>query len=629
MARLKSDSGVLQRGLRTTRKNMAMFRIHSSTSSKAEAESPCFHWYCVSLARGGTFRQAAFLLVALVSSARNAASQTPTEPQFIASVNSAISSLTASFGTPTRPIIFSGNLVFANGQVVAHGSLDVLLNYVDGLKAAGAQRVDLNPGLTSVTNPNVKSMYSAVVQRIRQLGMQVAINPEFSPGELGQGVTFQEFQDTAVQNYPQLAELCRPDIFVIVHEPTTAAGSMGGIATTVQDWHNFILTIGPLIKAASPHTRLGAGGFQNGVLPALSAQENMYWQDFVTIPTCSASNVTSGCLDVMTMDIYNDDTFPVYNQWIQLAKTNNKGIYIEEAWTPHYLPNPLPSSALSPAGFLTQSLDGLSIVGAASADFASLDVSWLQALAQWASANGMEAITAFTTQTFFAYGAPGADKISSPGYSQAVMNAMQQGLLTDTGRGFQGNVSKLGISEVTSISSASYQLTSSAFGNFGDSIVAPDELLAGFGTDLATSTAVAQSASFPTSLGGTTMNVVDSSNTTFNAQMYSVTPQQVNFIVPSGVQSGPATVTVRSADGSVTAGIILVAPIAPGIYTANANGADAAAAIAVCAGTCSTWPTAGHVNGQFFQETFACGSAPGSCATKPLDLGAPTDTVVL
>ena len=30
------------------------------------------------------------------------------------------------------------------------------------------------------------------------------------------------------------------------------------------------------------------------------------------------------------MDIYNDDTFPVYQQWISLAQANGKGIYIEE-----------------------------------------------------------------------------------------------------------------------------------------------------------------------------------------------------------------------------------------------------------------------------------------------------------
>ena len=124
--------------------------------------------------------------------------------------------------------------------------------------------------------------------------------------------------------------------------------------------------------------------------------------------------MTIPILDFMTMDIYNDDTFSsvaascpgcaTYTQWAQLAKDNGKGVYVAETWTPAYLPNPLPAGAISPTGFLTTSLDELSIVGAVSPDFAALDASWLQAIANFASANGLEAITAFTTQAFFAYG---------------------------------------------------------------------------------------------------------------------------------------------------------------------------------------------------------------------------------
>jgi uncharacterized protein (TIGR03437 family) len=538
---------------------------------------------------------------------------------------------------PSHPIIFSGNLVYANGKAVAGQQQATLLAYVDGLKAAGAQRIDLNPGVTSLSNQAVMSLYDAVVQHIRQLGLRLAINPEFTPGELGQGITFQDFQNAAQQSYMQLASRYQPDNFVIVHEPTTAATSMG-VATTVQDWHNFILALAPVIKKASPHTRVGAGGFQNGVLPNLSAQENSYFQDFVNnIPVCSASTVSTGCLDFMTMDIYNTDTFPAYKQWILLAQEAHKGIYIEETWTPHYLP-----SGTVITGNLTKPLDSLAILGAGDSAFASLNAQWLQAMAGWASANGMEAMTAFTTVAFFAYGSPGQDKILNTAYdfgeNSAVTNAIQQGQLTDTvtaSNGYLADVPQFGIKQVTSVSSASYATLTSIFNPTcgpgakpcnANATVAPDELVSGFGVDLATSSDVTKSVNFPTTLAGTTMTLVDSSNTSYNVPMYSASPLQVNYYVPGNAKPGPATITVTSGDGAQTTGIVLIAPVAPGLYTANANGMGAASAIAVCAGTCSGWPTAGSSNGQFFQDTFTC---TGNCVPQPISLGAPTDTVVV
>ncbi len=574
---------------------------------------------------------AAVFLALLLMAARPLASQTPTVQQFISSVNTSIQTLMSGL-QPSQPIVFSGNLVFADGKAVAGQNITTLLAYVDGLKAAGAQRVDLNPGVTTVTTDSTRQLYDQVVRHIRELGMQVAINPEFTPGELGKGITFQDFQTAAEQNYVELATRYQPDIFVIVHEPTTAAASMG-VDTTVQEWHNFILDLGPRIKAASPHTRLGAGGFQNGVLPQLSQQENTYWMDFVTnIPTCSASNTTTGCLDVMTMDIYNDDTFPTYAQYIAAAKTAGKGIYIEETWAPHYLPVPLPSDAISSTGKLKESLDAIALVGAGDSVFESLDSAWLQAMATWASANGMEAITAFTTEAFFAYGTTGSDHISSSGYSTMVQGSLSAGTLTSCGQAFQGYVKQMGFKEAASVSSASYATLSSNFTKGCGSgtnpcnanvTVAADELVSAFGADLATTTLL--DGTFPTSLGGTTMTLVDSSNTTYPVPLYFVAPGQVNYYVPADVKPGPATITVKSGDGTETIGIILVSPVMPGLYTANANGQGAPAGIAVCAGTCSGWP---NQQGQFWQYTFNSGCGNGNCQPQPISVAA-NDTVVL
>jgi uncharacterized protein (TIGR03437 family) len=518
----------------------------------------------------------------------------PAEQAFIESVTTAINNLTAGLPATSTPIVFGGNLVFADGLVVAGAPQSVLLAYVDGLKAAGAQRIELNPGVTSVNNPTIAANYLAVVRRARQLGMQVAINPEISPNELGKNPTFQDFENTAIETYVQLARMYQPDNFVIVHEPTTAQGALG--IPGPQDWRGFITTMAPLIKAASPHTRVGAGGYQNGVLANLSAQENTYWTDFVTIPA----------LDFMTMDIYNTDTFPTYQNWINLAKENHKGIYIEEAWAPHYLPDPLPASLFSPLGYLTESLDQVALVGAGSSDFAQMDTVWLEGLAQWASANGLEAMTAFTTQAFFAQGSGSSAYIFSPGYSRLVMNALAGGQLTSTGQAYQASAGQMGIPLAFSISSASYATLPSVFtpncppSCNPNSAVAPDELVSAFGVNLATGNAVTGSTTFPTNLAGTTMTLVDASNTPFSVPLYAVAPTQINYLVPGGAQPGPATLTIHSADGTVTTGIVLIQAVQPGLYTTNQQGTGAPSAIAVCAGTCSGWPNQ-LPNGQFWQ----------------------------
>ena len=105
-------------------------------------------------------------------------------------------------------------------------------------------------------------------------------------------------------------------------------------------------------------------------------------------------------------------------------------------------------------------------------------------------------------------------------------------------------------------------------------------------------------------------------------------PSQVNYVVPSGVQPGPATLTVTSGSGSKTTGIVFIAPVAPGLYSANADGQGPAAAIAVCAGTCTGWPAAGKSNGQYFQNTFTCPTGAGSCIAQPIRIDS-GDTVVV
>jgi uncharacterized protein (TIGR03437 family) len=309
------------------------------------------------------------------------------------------------------------------------------------------------------------------------------------------------------------------------------------------------------------------------------------------------------------MDIYNTDTFPVYQQWIALARANNKGIYIEETGEPKYLPVPLPSTLFNANGYLTGSLDAISVIGAANADFAPLDQSWLQAMANFASANGLEALSTFETEPFFALGTTGHDTETDPVYITGVIAALTKGQLTSTGKAYAAITTQYGVRAAVSVSNASYAKLPGTFtANNANSTVAPDSLVSAFGTDLATATP-----------GATSIALVDSTNSSFSVTPTFVSQYQVNYVVPSGVATGPAWLTISSGDGTVSQGVMLIAPVAPGIYSVNANGQGVAAADVI---------TQHADQSQTVTQTYyPCAS--GGCVAQPISLGSPGDTVYL
>ena len=543
------------------------------------------------------------------------AAQNPTEQQYISSVNTAISNLVATLGNPTQPIIVGGNLVGAYGTKIANMDLTTVLNWVDGLKAAGVQRIEFNPSMATMSHPGNVTKYDAIVRHIRELGLQLAINPEYEFGEVDPSpiTNFAEFQAQALAEYQVLAARYQPDNFVIIHEPDTAQARLG-FSTSISDWHNFILAAIPIIKAASPHTRLGAGCDYNPSLATYQSEDN-YFQDFVTIPQ----------LDFMTMDIYSS-AFDKFAQWSQLAHANGKGAYIEEVWTPFDLPDPI-------GPWNGEPLADRALIGPVNSDFAAMDAAWLHGMMLFASANQLESMTPFTTEAFFWYGPSGEDTPDNTSYQAGDEQAIQQGQLSATGQSFLADSRQMAVKRLTNISAASYATLPTVFNPAcgtatnpcnPQALMAPDSLMSAFGTDLATGTGL--DGTFPTKLAGTTMTLVDSTNTSYPVQMYYAAAGQVNYYVPTNAAPGPATVTVTSGDGTQTAGTVLIAPVAPGLFTANASGQGAASALAICAGACDGWSNR-QANGQYLQDAFACSGGAG-CTAQPLAMSA-SDTVVV
>lgn len=539
---------------------------------------------------------------------------------FISSVESDVQAAIAALPAG-KPIIFGTGDVFGYGSSVASWNPQIEIDVVDGLKALGAQRIEFNPGVTTINNSTAVTNLDALVHRVRQLGLRLAINPEFMVGEISV-TSFSDFTNVAMQTYPQLAARYQPDNFVIVHEPTTQTARMG-ITGTVAEWDAFIKAVAPLIKAASPHTRVGAGDCTN-------CNEESYFSDFADIPTCEAMTESSACLDFLTMDLYSaaPSDFAIDVAWAAIAHTSGKGVYMEETFAPTYLPagSTVGQYQGSPTG-----AEGAAIIGSCDSVFEQMDQTWLEGIAKFDQANGMESMTDFVAQAFFLYsnaGAPPADQCNSSAFIHQVSTAVQNAQLTSTAKSYQGDAAQMGIKTVTSTSNASYAALPTIFNPScgtadnpcnANSIVAPDMLVSAFGLDLANTTITGSN--FPTSLGGTSATLVDSTGASIPVQLYSVSPTQVNYLMPSNAAPGPGLLTVTSGDGTVTTGVVLVAPVAPGLYTSFANGTGPASAVAVCMGTCSGWPNS-LGNGQFWQYTFiqGCTSTSSSC-TQPLSWG--------
>lgn len=110
---------------------------------------------------------------------------------------------------------------------------------------------------------------------------------------------------------------------------------------------------------------------------------------------------------------------------------------------------------------------------------------------------------------------------------------------------------------------------------------APETIVAGFGSMLATNTQVATTQPLPTTLSGTNVKVRDSVGTERDSPLFFVSPTQVNFQIPAGSVSGIATVSISNGNGDLVTGTIQIESTAPGLFSANASGQGLAAAVAL------------------------------------------------
>jgi uncharacterized protein (TIGR03437 family) len=135
-------------------------------------------------------------------------------------------------------------------------------------------------------------------------------------------------------------------------------------------------------------------------------------------------------------------------------------------------------------------------------------------------------------------------------------------------------------------------------------------------------TAVTQHASLPlpTSMGGVSATIKDSSGAQNLMPLFDVSPRQLNVLIPDATQGGTATITVTGSDGLLHTGTVAIESVAPGLFSATANGQGFAVG--------QTWNV--KADGTSTITSLCCTTnAQGQQVGIPIDMGAATDTTLV
>jgi uncharacterized protein (TIGR03437 family) len=114
--------------------------------------------------------------------------------------------------------------------------------------------------------------------------------------------------------------------------------------------------------------------------------------------------------------------------------------------------------------------------------------------------------------------------------------------------------------------------------SFTGNLLSSEAIVAAFGQGLATATQVATTIPLPTSLAGTSVKVTDGAGADRNAPLFYVSPNQINYLMPSGTANGLARITLVSGTREVASGAIEIQIVHPALFSANATGEGVAAA---------------------------------------------------
>jgi uncharacterized protein (TIGR03437 family) len=190
--------------------------------------------------------------------------------------------------------------------------------------------------------------------------------------------------------------------------------------------------------------------------------------------------------------------------------------------------------------------------------------------------------------------------------------------VTATATDLEGNTS--GFSIPCALNKSVGPLVNVSAASYASDSVAAESIVTALGSDLATDTEAAASLPLPTTLAGTTVKAVDSAGAERPADLYYVSPAQVNYLMPAGTALGPATVIVTNGVGMSFTAFVEIAAVAPGLFSAQGDGQGLAAANVLRVKADGS---------QSYEPVARFDAAQSRWVAIPIDLGAETDQVYL
>ncbi len=360
-------------------------------------------------------RLLAVLLCALLLAAPGG-SLALTDAEYAARLEQALDRLIARLqGQARQRVTFGANLFLAHEVAIGGVPPGTLVKMVDALKAAGVRRVDINMGLSpwrAGDQPAI-AKYDALIRHVRAEGLRLAINPAYARRH-AEVRTVDDWEAAALPVFREIARRYAPDVFVVLHEPTTQDHRMGGGASPAR-WAAFARAAARAVKEASPGSRVGAGFLHS---------ERAHFDAILPLPE----------VEVVTLDVYGLAGLEAYNRMITAARARGKPVYIEETWRPGFHA-PRPGEAAD--------LDVALSAGIGNARFASLDRKWLEAMTLYAATWGLEAVTFFWPQPLFAYVDRDASALERD-YNLAVIEAIERDERTETYRALEALIRRHG-----------------------------------------------------------------------------------------------------------------------------------------------------------------------------------------
>ncbi|NOT58740.1 MAG: hypothetical protein HOP19_00790, partial [Acidobacteria bacterium] len=225
--------------------------------------------------------------------------------------------------------------------------------------------------------------------------------------------------------------------------------------------------------------------------------------------------------------------------------------------------------------------------------------------------NGVDRVTTFVSENELRATLPATD-LETADLGTAKVTVSNPPSASNAGGGLSSALDCRVVRKMASVSAASYGVN-------GDASVTPDSIVAGFGSDLAITTAVGNTLPLPTTLGGTSVRLYDSAGRSFLAPLFFVSPTQVNYLIPADLTPGLAEIIITGSNGRMEIGTLQINNVNPGLFAFNAAGQGVVAGQVLRARN-------GAVT---YEELARFDGVTSQIVATPIDLGPATDQVFL